>query len=88
VPLNGSKDITLAASESELKCMSTSAAICDQDIGGLEWGETGEMRSSWVFLKGEREVYIAGEGTGSGRRTWSGTIFEDVCQGGARGEDG
>ena len=65
VPLNGSKDITLAVSASEPKHMSTLEVICDQDIGGWGGGEVGEMSSSWVFFKGGRGVYIVGKGTGS-----------------------
>jgi len=42
VPLNGSKDITLAVSTSELGHMSTSGVMCDQDIEGREGGETGD----------------------------------------------
>lgn len=40
--LNGSKDITLAVSTSELEYMSTSGAIWDQDIAGWGCGGTGD----------------------------------------------
>lgn len=65
VPLNGSKDITLAVSTSELEPMSTSVVICDQDIVGLGRGGTGHKAVMGVYEGNERGIYYKGVG-GSG----------------------
>lgn len=48
VPLNGSKDMRLAVSASELVYMSSSGAKWEKGIG--KWGRE---RWTWVFIKGE-----------------------------------
>ena len=84
MPLNGSKDITLAVSISELEHMSTSEVMCDQDIARGGRGGTGHKVVMGVYERG-RDIYCRG---GSGRRTRMRSISADVCQGDARGEGG
>lgn len=84
VPLNGSKDITLTVSISELEHMSASEVMRDQDIAGRGHGETGSRLVMGVYER-ERDIYCRG---GSGRRTRANSISADVCQGDARGEGG
>ena len=62
VPLNGSKDITLAVSMSELEHMSTSVVICDQDIVGLGRGGTGHKAVMGVYEGREHGIYCKGVG--------------------------
>ena len=67
VPLNGSKDITLAVSMSELEHMSTSVVICDQDIVGAGRGGTGHKAVMGVYEGTERGIYsnrVGGAGGG------------------------
>jgi len=58
VPLNGSKDITLSVSMSELEHMSTSGVICDQDIAGTGCCEVGWHKAVMGVYEGrERGIY-------------------------------
>lgn len=60
---NGSKDITLAVSMSELEHMSTSGVICDQDIAGWGGGETGHNLAAMSVYEGE-DIILYCRGTG------------------------
>jgi len=67
MPVNGSKDITLALSMSELEHMSTSVVICDQDIAGLGRGGKGHRAVMGVYEGNERGIYskeVGGAGGG------------------------
>ena len=67
VPLNGSKDITLAVSVSELEHMSSSSeVICDQDIVGWGRGETGSRDIAGVYEKRTCDIYCRGGGRRDG----------------------
>jgi len=66
VPVNGSKDITLAVSMSELEHMSTSAVICDQDMVGLGRGGTGHKAIMGVYEGDEHGIYWQGVGSAGG----------------------
>ena len=78
VQLNGSKDISLAVSMSELELMSTSVVMCDQDMGGLGRCRAGHNPVMGAY-EGKNAVYIVREGAeGAGGRTRANCISADA----------